>query len=270
MARPNDTHLDGIIYLDAPSTRRYSRSRVTFPHQQAVSGDMLQFRKRSSLERNVVVDVGVVPARRLRGSPTGCPSLGRLLRRPGGLVPVVPVASRAPAPAQHLEFVRDDLGGVAILSVLSLPLPGLDPAFDIDLRTLAQVLLRDLGQAAEQHHPVPFRPLAPLVGLAVGPALVGRDAQIGDGAAARAVAGFGIGPEIADENDLVDASCHASLLQVKKTADRPCPPLPGGAGRWRHCAPPPAKLHPDEERSGKNPLGDEPISYAVPPLWRID
>ena len=229
-----------------------------------------------SSERDVVVDVGVVAAGRRHGSPAGRPpSRGGLGRRRGAGAAIPLPRFAVAAPAQHLHLVCDDLGGVAVLSILALPLPGLDSAFDVDLSALAQVLLRDLGESAEHHHPVPFRILAPLVGLPVGPALAGGNTDVRDRAAARAVANLGVGPEIADENDLVYAPCHALLLRVENPSGHPRPAL---RRRCRacpaHCASHLARFHPSAPRSRQIPTNDEPASYtasyAVPPPRRID
>ena len=182
-------------------------------------------------ERNVVIDVGVVPAGLARGGSAGRCCASRLRRRLGGLVPVFRVAAAAITPAQHLHVPRHDLRGVAILTVLSLPLARLDIAFDIDLPAFAQVLLGDFSELPEHHHSVPFRPLAPLVGLPVRPGIAGCEAKIRDGAAARAIAGLRVRPEIADENDLVDTPCHALLLRIKKWPTRSRAPALGARGR---------------------------------------
>ena len=119
--------------------------------------------------------------------------------------------SRAAAlAAEHLHFVGHDLRGVAVLAFLVLPLARAQLAFDVNLRALAQVFGGDLGQAAEHRDLVPLRAVLLLAGLLVFPRLRGRESQVRDGTAARHVARLGVFAEIADENDLVDASCHAS------------------------------------------------------------
>src|SRR5690606_2897159 len=60
----------------------------------------------------------------------------------------------------------------------------------------------------EDHHTVPFGALALVARVAILPALGCGDAEIDDGAAILRVADFRIGAQIADENDLVDASRH--------------------------------------------------------------
>src|SRR5262245_30820844 len=73
------------------------------------------------------------------------------------------------ASAQHAHLVGDDLGGVAVVAFLVLPLARADLAFDVDLRALAQVLRRDLGQAVEHDDVVPFRRFLVLARLLVAP-----------------------------------------------------------------------------------------------------
>src|SRR5690606_32283046 len=99
------------------------------------------------------------------------------------------LAAAFPASVEHgqgrVEALQHDLGRVLVLPVL-FPLPGLQLALDINLGTLAQVILRHLGQTfAENHHTVPLGALARLARIAVAPAFRCRDAQIDDGATAR-------------------------------------------------------------------------------------
>src|SRR5690606_9721770 len=58
------------------------------------------------------------------------------------------------AAAEHLHFARDDVGRVVLLAFLVVA-RGAQAALDVDLRTLAQVLAGNLGEAPEEHHPVP-------------------------------------------------------------------------------------------------------------------
>ena len=60
-------------------------------------------------------------------------------------------------------MVGDELGGVALLAVLVLPLAGLDAALDVDLGALAQVFRGALGLLAPGDDAEPlglFLPLA--------------------------------------------------------------------------------------------------------------
>src|SRR5882762_7123562 len=64
--------------------------------------------------------------------------------------------ARARARAQHLHHVAANLGAVAVLPFLVLPLARAQAALDVDLRALLQVLARDLRQAPEKGDAVPF------------------------------------------------------------------------------------------------------------------
>src|SRR6266508_5472216 len=62
---------------------------------------------------------------------------------------------------QHDQLTRDDLSDVARLFLAIFPRPVLDPPLDIDLVTLLQVLLGDVGQAGTlvvpADYPMPLR-----------------------------------------------------------------------------------------------------------------
>src|SRR5882672_12253433 len=83
------------------------------------------------------------------------------------------------AAAEHLHVLRDDLGGVTLLPLLILPLPGLDATFDVDLAALGEVLAADLGELAEADHAVPLGGFL-LRSALVRPALGGGHAQVRD------------------------------------------------------------------------------------------
>jgi hypothetical protein len=57
--------------------------------------------------------------------------------------------AHALAATQHLHAVAANLGRIAVLAFLVLPLAGTDGTLDVDLRTLFQVLATDLGLASE-------------------------------------------------------------------------------------------------------------------------
>src|SRR5690606_3037851 len=101
-----------------------------------------------------------------------------------------------------------DLGGVAILARLVLPLAGAQAALDVELRTLAQVLAGDLRELPEEHHAVPFGALLLLAGLFVLPGLGGGQRDVGDGVAAGGVARIRVGAAVADQDDFVDSASH--------------------------------------------------------------
>src|SRR5690606_9704686 len=111
-------------------------------------------------ERDVVVEA-VVIGRRLGRSllrsrtRRGRSLLLRLALRAGRTLGVLTAAfGIAAAAAEQLHgaaHVHHDLGGVAVLALLVLPLAGLQAAFDVALRALAQVLAGDFGNLAKQH-----------------------------------------------------------------------------------------------------------------------
>src|SRR6185437_1468387 len=57
-------------------------------------------------------------------------------------------STAAPA-AEHLHLIADDLGGIALVALLVLPLARAEAPLNIDLRALFQVFARDLREAAE-------------------------------------------------------------------------------------------------------------------------
>src|SRR5690606_23206957 len=116
-------------------------------------------------------------------------------------------ATALAAPAEHLHLVGDDLGEELLDAVLAGVLVVADLALDIDLRTLAQVLAGDLGQLAEEGHPVP---LGVLLGVAVAVLAHrgGGQADLGDRHAALGVLGLGVVAQVADQDRLVDAARH--------------------------------------------------------------
>src|SRR5882672_11253735 len=173
-----------------------------------------------ALERNVVVEIVAAPGTacgllglgRSAGARTGTPPTraGTPTGRPAG----ARRAGRPTAPApEHLQLVTDDLGRVAIVALLVLPFARAQASLDVDLRALAQVLAGDLCQAPEERHAVPFGALLLLTGLLVAPAFAGRDAQVRHGRAGGHGASLGVGPQVAYENDLVDATRHGESLK---------------------------------------------------------
>src|SRR5262245_35668276 len=66
------------------------------------------------------------------------------------------VGAALAAAAQHLDVHRDDLGAVALLALLVLPLPRADAPLDEDLPALGEVLAADLGLLAPHHDPMPL------------------------------------------------------------------------------------------------------------------
>src|SRR6185436_18711891 len=75
---------------------------------------------------------------------------------PGEVASTTAAHAAAATAIEHLHFVGDDLGGVAVVAGLVLPLARAQRAFDVDLGTLFQVLAGDLTETAEHGHVVPF------------------------------------------------------------------------------------------------------------------
>src|SRR5690606_38028343 len=124
-------------------------------------------------ERDVVVGKAVVKAARGRGrgsrrrraalaSAVFAARRGSALRTVGAASSTTlhaappSAAATATAATEHLHLVGDDLGDVALLAILAGELVVADRAFDVALRTLAQVLAGDLAELAEELHPVPL------------------------------------------------------------------------------------------------------------------
>src|SRR5262249_12790344 len=96
------------------------------------------------------------------------------------------------------------------------PAPRLEPPLDVKLLALGQVLLTDLGRFAPHDDTVPFGPLL-LLTVLVRPRFVGGEADVAHRLPAGRVAKLGVGPEVADENDLVDTACrHVCSLRSKR------------------------------------------------------
>ena len=120
---------------------------------------------------------------------------------------------RAAAAAEQHDPVAADLGRVALVAVLVVPLARLQPALDVDLLALGQIFGQRLGRLAPQHDAVPLGFFLPLTGLVV-PDLGRRHVDRRDGRAARRVAQLGVASEVADQNDLVDASHERAFYLV--------------------------------------------------------
>src|SRR5690606_35366087 len=173
-------------------------------------GDQPAFRRHSATsERDIVVEVG---GRRRR---VAVAALAAALRRRiaitallGTLIVATAHAAAIATAIEHLHLVGNNLGGVTVLAVLPLPLAGAQTAFDIHLAAFLQVFPGDLGELVEEHHPVPLGALLHLPTLLVLPALGGCQGNVGHRAATGHKAGFRILAKIANQNDLVDTTCH--------------------------------------------------------------
>jgi len=113
------------------------------------------------------------------------------------------------------KTLQDDLGCVALLPGLIGPFAGLQLAFDIDLASLGEILLRDLTKAiVEDHHPMPFGFLTRLTGLLVGPALRRGDREMHDPGSVLRLAHLGIPSEMTLFTD--PAMVFSRLLMVDR------------------------------------------------------
>src|SRR5437660_6996891 len=115
--------------------------------------------------------------------------------------------------------IRDHLGGVLLGAFLVGPLPRLQPALDIDLPALGQVLAAQLCGLAPDHDAVPLGAFL-LLALLVGPVLVGGDGEVGYRLSAGRVSDFGILAQIAYQDDLVDAAARHDCLWGKRSRNR--------------------------------------------------
>ena len=152
-----------------------------------------------SLERNPGAVVGV-----RRSGGAGVARRGRVgLRRRAVAVRLVQELDASAGDEQDLG--REP---VAVLAGLR-PAPGLQLAVDVDQPALGGVLLEHVDQPVlEGHDAVPLGLVDLVAGLPVDVALVGRDAQIGDAAAAHELVDGDVGAEAADQLDPVESECH--------------------------------------------------------------
>src|SRR5688572_9586748 len=121
--------------------------------------------------------------------------------------------------AEQRDAIGLDFGGVALVAVLVVPLPRLQPALDVDLLALRQVLLQRFGLLAPQHHAVPFSLFLPLLILVV-PHFRRGQIQRGNGGAAGRIAKLGVPSQVSHEDYFVDAS-HVALLRAAFARRRP-------------------------------------------------
>ena len=105
---------------------------------------------------------------------------------------------------------QQDLGREPVAVLVGLrPAPRLQLAVDVDQPALGGVLDEHVDQPVlEGDDPVPLGLVDLVAGLAVDVALVGRDAQIGDAAAAHELVDGDVGAEAADQLDPVESECH--------------------------------------------------------------
>src|SRR6185369_9206692 len=163
----------------------------------------------SFLERNIVV----------RDSGISCRCAFHLWR---ALIEIVfcptllEAASTAGTAARSTEqhqFIGDHFGHIFLLTArFVVPRTRLQSSLDINLVALLQVFARDLRQSLPQDDVVPLGCLLPLATRLVLVRIRGRDRDLGHRSALRRVLYFRIFPEIAYENNFVNALRHEYLL----------------------------------------------------------
>src|SRR3546814_9322527 len=115
-----------------------------------------------------------------------------MLRRP-------PRSTRTDTLVPYTTLFRSVVAGAV------LPLAGAKTAFDVNLAALFQIAFDDADQpVAVDDDIMPFGALLAFAGHPVLPAFRRRDADIGDPAAVLEGFDFGIGAQIADQNNLVE------------------------------------------------------------------
>src|SRR5437016_168253 len=156
-----------------------------------------------SSERNVaVVPAAAAELREVIGTDRG-----RDLLRPAlhaaARARSAALATAAGRSTHEAHVLAHDLGRVALLAFLVLPLPGAQRALDEDLAALREVLLREVGLLAEQHDAVPLGFVLPPA-VAVGTPLVRGHVERGDRGAALGVAHLGIAAETTEQDDAIE------------------------------------------------------------------
>ncbi len=108
-----------------------------------------------------------------------------VIRLPSGVLGVI-------LTVQEGQFVHIDFGSVAFVALLVFPLARFQAAFDIDLASFADILLRIFRSSAKSYGPVPvgdlFPPIASLLAVFSG------NTQRGNSHAALTVPHFGVLP----------------------------------------------------------------------------
>jgi len=158
------------------------------------------------------------------GKPVGTPDAGTFWRviqnHKVKSFFTAPTALRAIKHGQRAaEALNDDLGAIAVLPALILPFAGLQLAFDEYLAALFQVAFDHADQPfGKDRNRVPLGLFLAFAGLAIFPRFRCGDPQIGDLAAVLKTANFGIGPQIADQHDLVERTRHRNVPSRQKLA----------------------------------------------------
>jgi len=205
-----DAHTQEPIGNPVHRILQQSEDFTPHPHTTLVARDGNQYKIAESAAPNFLERYIILEFR------PRCRCGGRLLLRlprlgcAEGRCPTATTTTCAAA-VEHLHLIGDDLGGIAILATLVLPLARLQPPLDVDLGTLLNVFTHHLCKAAKEDHPVPFGLLHRLARVFVFPALGGGQRDIGHRVAVRHVAHLGIFPQVTDQDYFVNASAgHAA------------------------------------------------------------
>ena len=104
-------------------------------------------------------------------------------------------------------------GGAALLAFFVFPITRLQSSFDVDGSALGKILATVLRGPTPDHDPVPLSFLDFFTAAFVRPVLACREAKIRYWLTVLGVAEFGVAPEVANENDLVD-TCHLGGISL--------------------------------------------------------
>src|SRR5215472_2588728 len=126
---------------------------------------------------------------------------------------------------QHDQLARDNLGDVARLFFAIFPRAILDPALDVDLVALLEVLLRDIGQAAPgslvipADDPMPLR-LFLLFPAGPRPLAARRHGQSRHAGSVVRAAHLGICTQVPDQDDLIETAAHNNLRRFLRVGPK--------------------------------------------------
>jgi hypothetical protein len=107
------------------------------------------------------------------------------------------------ATIQHNHVFGDDFGGVALKTVLTLPVSGLQATFNIDLRAFFEVASADVGEVFPGDDIMEFNFFL-LLAAGVFPDHIGGDAEAGDLHARTGLSNFGILGEVTNDHGFVE------------------------------------------------------------------
>src|SRR3954447_22953940 len=168
--------------IERGRARRLSSPRAREAESRARRSATAQGSFSALSERDVVIHVAVASAGCDRPSRRGRGWTARAEIAAG----IIGAETATAAAIQHrksgVETLQHDLGRVFVRAALVGPFAGLQLAFNINLGTLLQILLRNLAKPLiEDHHPVPFGFFFSFSGAFVAPRFGSRDAEVGNG-----------------------------------------------------------------------------------------